>query len=503
MGTYLQQILPDKLRLDQLYVRNRSFASDLDIVFWTLAIFIPRIAKASIPEGLLFAGPFSRFAHRYVSWFLLDLLMAFASVSLAGLIWRMQAPFDWGWKYMALLACGLALLFSMVNYLAGLDRIVWASSTAEDAIGLFFTAGLVTLTALVLNHLQAIYHWLPLPSLPVELILTLGLMAQCGFIFARYRLRLLAWVAEGWLSWRRNAPGTGERVLILGDGETSQIANWLLRRGMFRHAFSVVGIVAANDPTQQGMRLNGCWVVGGVGDLPALIQRYDVRMVVYTLSNAAGFVRDMVFTLSRNASVRLVFLDDLLGFVHQQLDRPAVAHEYLEWLQQRTEDSAFRDGLTELPNAALLQERVRHSLACARRYNARPALMIIDLNGLDSLNGSSGPKTEEDLLKAVALRLKGSKRESDTLARVKEHQFALLLENVPDESAAEIIIKRTMTLMTDPFLVRGREISVTADIGIYLPAEDLEGVKELRHCNLGHYYAGWRRPRNAAFERLA
>lgn len=503
MGTYLKEILPDKVRLDHLYVRNRSFASDLDVIFWTLAIFIPRLAKMSIPEGLLFAGPFSRLTHRYVSWFLLDFLIALTSVSVAGLLWRAQEPFNWGWEYMALLALGLALMFSAVNYLAGLDRIIWSRATAEDAIGLFFTAGLVTLAALVLNHLQETYHWSNFPALPVELILTLGLMAQLGFISARYRLRLLTWIAEGWLIWRRNAPGTGERVLILGDGETCQIANWLLKRGMFRHAFSVVGIVAVDDPTNQGMRLDGCWVVGGIRDLPSLVRQHDVRMVVYTLSSTDDYVRNMVFTLCKSSTVKLVFLDDLLAFIHQQLERPAVAREYLEWLQQRRDEAPFRDVLTELPNAALLQECVRHSLACARRYRTRPALLMIDLNGMDTLNGTHGLRMEEELLKAVAVRLKGSKRESDTLARVKDHQFALLLENVPDESAAETIIKRTMTLMTEPFLVRGREIPLNADIGIFLPAEDLEGVRELKHCNLGNFYAGWRRTADTAFEHLA
>ena len=58
MEQYFSEILPDKLRLDQLYVRNNSFTADLDIIFWTLAIFIPRISKVTIPEGLLF---FDRF----------------------------------------------------------------------------------------------------------------------------------------------------------------------------------------------------------------------------------------------------------------------------------------------------------------------------------------------------------------------------------------------------------------------------------------------------------
>jgi lipopolysaccharide/colanic/teichoic acid biosynthesis glycosyltransferase len=49
MGDYLKKILPDKLRLDRLYVRHHSFFSDLDAIFWTIAIILPQLAKTKIP----------------------------------------------------------------------------------------------------------------------------------------------------------------------------------------------------------------------------------------------------------------------------------------------------------------------------------------------------------------------------------------------------------------------------------------------------------------------
>src|SRR5215207_913412 len=75
MGDYLKGILPNKLRLDRLYVRHCSFFSDLDVIFWTLAIILPRVSNTKIPEGYLFAGPISRLIHRYVNWILIDLLI--------------------------------------------------------------------------------------------------------------------------------------------------------------------------------------------------------------------------------------------------------------------------------------------------------------------------------------------------------------------------------------------------------------------------------------------
>jgi lipopolysaccharide/colanic/teichoic acid biosynthesis glycosyltransferase len=51
---YLKDILPNKLRLDQLYVRNHNFLSDLDLIFYTLTVFLPGLRKNSIPTESLY-----------------------------------------------------------------------------------------------------------------------------------------------------------------------------------------------------------------------------------------------------------------------------------------------------------------------------------------------------------------------------------------------------------------------------------------------------------------
>ena len=132
MGTYFKNILPDKLRLDRLYVRNHSFISDLDILFWTIAILILRMTSNRIPESLLFAGPISRLMRRHISWFVVDLTVSLISVSIAGLAWRGVRPINRGLEPLAILALVLAILFSSVNLSIGLDRIVWSRASAED-----------------------------------------------------------------------------------------------------------------------------------------------------------------------------------------------------------------------------------------------------------------------------------------------------------------------------------------------------------------------------------
>ena len=74
MQIYLKDILPSKLRLDQLYVRYHSFSNDLDVLFYTLLILLPRLKKTSPPEESLIVGPFSNFVRRHFRWFAVDTL---------------------------------------------------------------------------------------------------------------------------------------------------------------------------------------------------------------------------------------------------------------------------------------------------------------------------------------------------------------------------------------------------------------------------------------------
>jgi lipopolysaccharide/colanic/teichoic acid biosynthesis glycosyltransferase len=318
MEVYFRDVLPDKLRLDLLYVRNHSFFGDIDILFWTFMAIIPLLAHPSIPESRLFSGPFYRFMHHNISWFVLDLVVSFLAVGVAGVGWRMVEVIDWGVGPLSLLALILALLFSGVNVLLGLDRILWSRAGAEDGFVLALSNILTVLLLLLLNNFQEMYAWLLLPPLSTELILLIGLFTFVGGLFIRFRLRLVAAFANRWLSWRTERGGFGERVLILGAGESGQIVHWLLRRGNLRQLFNVIGMVD-DDPAKQGMRIDGCWVLGGSRDLPALVRKYDVGVILFTITNISPSDRTQLLSLCKIPQARVIFLSDILETFQSQL----------------------------------------------------------------------------------------------------------------------------------------------------------------------------------------
>jgi lipopolysaccharide/colanic/teichoic acid biosynthesis glycosyltransferase len=327
MSDYIRNILPDKLRLDRLYVRNHSFFADLDIIFWTIAILLPRAIHFPIREGYLFAGPCSRLVKRHLSWFLLDLFVVLGAGITAILLWRVQEPLNWGVGPLVFLSILIAVLFSGMNTLVGLNRIVWEDAITEDAAGLVLSAGVATTLTVTLDYLQAVNRWLPFPTLPVTMIFTIGLMASIGFIAVRYRWRLLTGFASRWLTWR-NDKGVVERVLIVGSGEGSNVANWLLKQGEGSHILSIVGIVDDEQPAMQGMRVKGNHLLGGISDLSKLIEQYDVGVVMFAIPNAAIDVLDRVRGLCESSNARMVHVSDLLDTLQKQLTMPSKARLY-------------------------------------------------------------------------------------------------------------------------------------------------------------------------------
>ena len=485
MGDYLKGILPDKLRLDRLYVRHCSFFSDLDAIFWTIAIIIPRISNTKIPEGYLFAGPISRLIHRYVNWFLIDLLIAISVSYVASFMWGITQPLILTMEALAFPFI-LATLFTGFNSLIGLNRVFWSQATVDDAIGLLVSTAIATTLIWILNYLRYFYQWLLFSPLPVNMILVIGVIAGIGFISARYRFRLLTTLATRWLNWRQEASRVGERVLIVGLGDGNKIAHYLLKQRTFRTAFSVVGVVDNNNPSQHGMRVSGSWMLGGISDIPELIKRYDVGMVLSTIPHHSP-ENEHILEFCQLSQTKLIFLDDLMSMVDRQVTRPLGKIDAQSLFDGRLEFKAMHDILTGLPNRSLLQDRLQHAIAHAKRYKTQPALIFIEFDEIVKITNTFGDKISGEVLKGLVRRLSGCKRESDTLARFGFDKFALLLENIPGDMEMEVITQRVIVAMLEPFDVNGNKLLMSPKIGVCIcqttcGAFDAPGKVEVARC---------------------
>ena len=150
---------------------------------------------------------------------------------------------------------------------------------------------------------------------------------------------------------------------------------------------------------------------------------------------------------------------------------------------------AHHDLVTRLPNRALLNDRLDTAIARAQRSQRKLAVMFLDLDGFKAVNDSLGHDLGDRLLKAVAERLQGCIRRSDTLARYGGDEFALLLPDVGAREDAELIAGKILGCLDDPFPIAGRRLSVGASVGIalYPEAGDL-GEMLIRKADIAMYH---------------
>jgi lipopolysaccharide/colanic/teichoic acid biosynthesis glycosyltransferase len=313
MDHYMEHIVPDKLRLDLLYVRHHTFLGDMDALFWTFVILIPRLKEKKIPEGWLFGGPVSRFLRRYVRWALIDFLIAFLSIDLIGIMWRLYHPLDLGFWRAFGLASLLAILFSFFNILLGLKSVSWSRAAAEDVLKLIVSCGLVTTTIVVLQMV-----FLPKYGLPSSFMYVAGTLVLAGFVAARYRLRLLTGLADRWINLRHSGYGAGERILVVGAGEGSRFVMWLLGQKDFRKSYTIVGI-ADDDPAKQGMHYDGLKVLGTIADIPQLVQNHDIEVLFYAISKISNTDDQRILSICKKTGLRLIKLSNVMTTLRESL----------------------------------------------------------------------------------------------------------------------------------------------------------------------------------------
>jgi diguanylate cyclase (GGDEF)-like protein len=152
------------------------------------------------------------------------------------------------------------------------------------------------------------------------------------------------------------------------------------------------------------------------------------------------------------------------------------------------ETSAFTDGLTQLPNRAALNERLRESIARYKRCGEPFALMCFDLDCFKAINDSLGHIAGDQALIEAARRLKSAARNVDLVARLGGDEFALVAAGVPSKAEAIVIANRIVDLFQQPAVIEGGSWPLTVSIGIALaPSDGVDIDMLLRNADAALY----------------
>ncbi|MFI3186262.1 MAG: response regulator, partial [Methylococcaceae bacterium] len=148
------------------------------------------------------------------------------------------------------------------------------------------------------------------------------------------------------------------------------------------------------------------------------------------------------------------------------------------------------DNLTNIPNRALLADRLKQAIAQTKREQKMLAVCYLDLDGFKLINDTLGHQAGDQVLIETARRISGMLRETDTVARLGGDEFVVLLSNLHQQQECIYTLNRLLETIARPIYIQDKICLVTASIGVSLfPGDDSEPDLLLRHADQAMYIA--------------
>jgi diguanylate cyclase (GGDEF)-like protein len=175
------------------------------------------------------------------------------------------------------------------------------------------------------------------------------------------------------------------------------------------------------------------------------------------------------------------FMSVLFGLAMMTVARHvnATLHESLR-ISARNLQLAHFDPLTGLPNRAMFAQGLEHALHRAERTGAPLALLFVDIDRFKHINDAFGHDAGDQLLHEAAQRLRDALRASDIVARFGGDEFIVVLEDLPEAAYAGTVAAKLLEAIAAPKQIEGREIHVSASIGIATCPQDARDARSLQ-----------------------
>ncbi|MBV9080512.1 MAG: EAL domain-containing protein, partial [Elusimicrobia bacterium] len=196
-----------------------------------------------------------------------------------------------------------------------------------------------------------------------------------------------------------------------------------------------------------------------------------------------GFWQGEVFHRKKSGDIQLQYLS--ISSVQDPDGKPSHYVSVLTDItkRKRAEETikhmAYYDALTDLPNRALFLERLNQALIQAQRNRRVLAVLFLDLDRLKIINDTLGHNMGDRMLKAVAARLKGAMRDTDTVARLGGDEFMLLLPEIANPNDIERITTKILETFATPFQFDSEELYITTSVGVAVYPRDGEDAETL------------------------
>ena len=158
--------------------------------------------------------------------------------------------------------------------------------------------------------------------------------------------------------------------------------------------------------------------------------------------------------------------------------------------QSQLEKVANYDVLTELPNRALLSDRLRQAIIQTKRHETSLAVIFLDLDNFKSVNDNYGHDVGDHVLIEISRNMKNALREGDTLARIGGDEFIAVLIDITDTETTEAVIDRLLRAASANLNIEGYDIKISASIGVsFYPEDNVDADILIRHADQAMYLA--------------
>lgn len=151
----------------------------------------------------------------------------------------------------------------------------------------------------------------------------------------------------------------------------------------------------------------------------------------------------------------------------------------LEKIKDEMTRNLLIDALTALPSRQVFEDRLTQTLHQSQRYQLTFSVLLLDLNKLSVINATFGYESGNTILKEIAERIKNAIRHVDTVTRLTQDEFAILLPQISKPEASAYVAQRLLDKLSDPFMVQEEELFLTASIGIAVYPTDADNVVTL------------------------
>jgi diguanylate cyclase (GGDEF)-like protein len=167
-----------------------------------------------------------------------------------------------------------------------------------------------------------------------------------------------------------------------------------------------------------------------------------------------------------------------------------IAYLFTTRISREREKLATHDSLTGLPNRMMFMDRLEQSIIRAGRHRTMAGLLFIDLDRFKRVNDTLGHGSGDQLIRAVAQRLRGAVRAEDTVARLGGDEFVVIVNGVTALASILPVVEKVLAAVSEPYAIDGRELFSSCSIGISIYPNDGDTASDLlKHADTAMYHA--------------